>query len=76
MLSLIRFGKFASWGIKEPIGLRFNPGLGSGGTNRTNVGGPSSSFGIWKDDLEEAKLSAENGLEVERIHITSDPDRI
>jgi diaminopimelate decarboxylase len=29
------------------IGLRVNPGLGSGGSKRTNVGGPSSSFGIW-----------------------------
>ncbi len=28
------------------IGVRFNPGLGSGGTQRTNVGGPASSFGI------------------------------
>lgn len=27
------------------IGVRFNPGLGSGGTNKTNVGGPASSFG-------------------------------
>jgi len=69
LCSLNQIRKFASWGIKEPIGLRFNPGLGSGGTNRTNVGGPSSSFGIWKDDLEEAKaLCLENGLEVERIH--------
>ena len=69
LCSLNQIRKFASWGIKEPIGLRFNPGLGSGGTNRTNVGGPSSSFGIWKDDLEEAKaLCRENGLEVERIH--------
>lgn len=51
------------------VGLRFNPGLGSGGTNRTNVGGPASSFGIWKDDLEEAKrICDEAGLVVERIH--------
>ena len=33
------------------IGLRFNPGLGSGGTGKTNVGGPSSSFGIWHELL-------------------------
>ena len=26
-----------------------NPGLGSGGTNRTNTGGPASSFGIWHE---------------------------
>ena len=37
------------------IGLRFNPGLGSGGTGQTNVGGPSSSFGIWHELLPEAR---------------------
>ena len=53
----------------QDIGLRFNPGLGSGGTKRTNVGGPASSFGIWKDDLEEAKqLCKTNDLRVGRIH--------
>ena len=53
----------------ESVGLRFNPGLGSGGTNRTNVGGPASSFGIWKEKLEEAKTLCEKyRLKVERIH--------
>ncbi|MCC5806594.1 MAG: diaminopimelate decarboxylase [Opitutales bacterium] len=51
------------------VGLRFNPGLGSGGTNRTNVGGPASSFGIWHASLDAAReLAAEHGLVVERIH--------
>ena len=35
------------------VGLRFNPGLGSGGTSKTNVGGPSSSFGIWFEHADE-----------------------
>ena len=53
----------------QRVGLRFNPGLGSGSTNRTNVGGPASSFGIWKDDLAEARSLCETGeLVVERIH--------
>ena len=56
-------------GSSEPVGLRFNPGTGSGGTNRTNVGGPSSSFGIWKGELDKAvKLYEDFGLKVERIH--------
>merc|ERR1719247_1084704 len=51
------------------IGLRFNPGVGSGGTNKTNVGGPSSSFGIWHELLEEADAIARRcGLTVECIH--------
>jgi diaminopimelate decarboxylase len=51
------------------IGLRFNPGLGSGGTNRTNVGGPASSFGIWHEDAKEARSRlAEHRLRCVRIH--------
>jgi len=51
------------------IGLRFNPGLGSGGTNRTNVGGPASSFGIWHEKaLEARELAESHGLTITRIH--------
>jgi len=51
------------------IGLRFNPGLGSGGTNRTNVGGPASSFGIWHAYAERAdELLKQYGLRCTRIH--------
>jgi diaminopimelate decarboxylase len=51
------------------VGLRFNPGLGSGGTNRTNVGGPASSFGIWHEQVEDARaLARRHRLTVNRIH--------
>jgi diaminopimelate decarboxylase len=51
------------------IGLRFNPGAGSGGNNRTNVGGKSSSFGIWHEWTDRAKAIAESAqLKVVRIH--------
>ena len=51
------------------VGLRFNPGLGTGGTNRTNVGGPASSFGIWKETVSETKeIIARYNLDVFRIH--------
>jgi diaminopimelate decarboxylase len=43
---LEQFGKLFPGGS---CGVRFNPGLGSGGTEKTNVGGPSSSFGIWHE---------------------------
>ena len=33
------------------VSIRVNPGLGSGGTKRTNTGGPASSFGIWHELL-------------------------
>jgi diaminopimelate decarboxylase len=51
------------------VGVRFNPGLGSGGTKRTNVGGPASSFGIWHESLPEVRALAERfGLEIHRVH--------
>jgi diaminopimelate decarboxylase len=69
LCSLSQIDRYGKWKLGETVGLRFNPGTGSGGNNRTNVGGPSSSFGIWKDDLETAKnLCQENGLVVDRIH--------
>lgn len=51
------------------VGLRFNPGAGSGGTNRTNVGGPSSSFGIWHEYLPKVRETlAKHKLVAVRIH--------
>lgn len=51
------------------VGVRFNPGLGSGGTGKTNVGGPSSSFGIWHELKDEVKaVAAKHGVSVIRIH--------
>jgi len=76
LLQLERFGKVFPG---TSVGLRFNPGLGSGATNRTNVGGPASSFGIWHEHLEKARSLADKyELTVFRIHTHigsgSDPD--
>mmetsp|Transcript_22700 Transcript_22700/g.70173 ORF Transcript_22700/g.70173 Transcript_22700/m.70173 type:complete len:468 (-) Transcript_22700:63-1466(-) len=49
------------------VGVRFNPGLGSGGTAKTNVGGPSSSFGIWHGEFA-AVVDAASNLDVVRVH--------
>jgi diaminopimelate decarboxylase len=51
------------------VGLRINPGLGSGHSNRTNVGGPSSSFGLWHEHLDEAlTVAAAHGLRITMMH--------
>ena len=51
------------------VGLRFNPGRGSGGTGKTNVGGPDSSFGIWHEWVDQAQAIVKHyGLKVIRIH--------
>ena len=51
------------------LSIRVNPGLGSGHSNRTNVGGPSASFGIWHEHLEEAlAVACQYGLKFARMH--------
>lgn len=40
------------------ISMRINPGMGSGHSNRTNVGGLSSSFGIWHEHLDQVLATA------------------
>ena len=53
----------------SPIGLRFNPGTGSGGNNRTNVGGPASSFGIWHEWIDEVNAILNRySLKATRVH--------
>jgi len=49
--------------------VRMNPGLGSGSSNRTNTGGPASSFGIWHEYLGDViALAAQHGLHFRRLH--------
>lgn len=63
---LERFGRDV--GGKE-VSIRVNPGLGSGGTNRTNTGGPASSFGIWHEQLDDAlAIAKKHSLRVTGLH--------
>ena len=72
-----RFGQeFAN--TSQKVGIRINPGVGSGGFSsetttfsKTNVGGPSSSFGIWHELVTDATVPdivSKYGLVVERVH--------
>lgn len=66
LYQLESYGKVAP-GTK--VSVRLNPGLGSGGTNRTNTGGPASSFGVWHEYVETAKQIADRyNLTIDRIH--------
>lgn len=67
--SLNQLERFARVFPGREIGLRFNPGAGSGGNNRTNVGGTSSSFGIWHEWIDQVQaIVASAGLKAVRIH--------
>ena len=61
-----------SYGKVNPGGavtVRLNPGLGSGGTNRTNTGGPASSFGIWHEYLPEVqRIAQQYNLKLGTVH--------
>lgn len=53
----------------DQLGLRFNPGRGSGGTGKTNVGGPASSFGIWHVLLPRVQdVLTKHSLRPARVH--------
>ena len=62
--------------LLKRCGVRFNPGVGSGGTktnkhgfSKTNVGGPFSSFGIWHEYVSNVQQLAElYGIDIIRIH--------
>jgi diaminopimelate decarboxylase len=63
---LEEFGRIAPG---REASVRMNPGLGSGSANRTNTGGPASSFGIWHEYLEDVKALAErHDVRITRLH--------
>lgn len=66
LAQLAAFGQACPGG---ELSVRFNPGLGSGHSNRTNVGGPSASFGIWHSHLQRVLETAqEHGLRITQLH--------
>ena len=73
-------GQLQACGERFPgaeVGIRLNPGLGSGHSSRTNVGGPSASFGIWHTHLErvlEAARAYELRITLLHTHIGSGSD--
>lgn len=63
---LERFGRAFPGG---EVGVRINPGEGSGHNNRTNVAGPNASFGIWFTYLDDARAIAErHGVRITTAH--------
>ena len=63
------YGKARKGDRTDQLGVRFNPGLGSGGTGKTNVGGPASSFGIWHELMPQVQaIIKEYDLEPARVH--------
>ncbi len=67
--SLHQLERFGDAFPGRDVTIRVNPGLGSGSANRVNTGGPASSFGIWHEDLDQAKaLAARYGISIAGLH--------
>jgi diaminopimelate decarboxylase len=57
-------------GQGSSVGLRVNPGVGDGHSNRTNTGGMASSFGLWHEYLPQAlDFARERGISITRLHV-------
>lgn len=51
------------------VGVRINPGIGSGFSGKANVGGLASSFGIWHEQIDDIKVIADKyKLTIDRLH--------
>ena len=51
------------------VSIRLNPGFGSGLVRRLTSGGPTSSFGIWHEDLPQAaEIVERHRLRLTRLH--------
>lgn len=52
------------------LGLRVNPGVGSGHNNRTTTGGFNSSFGLWHEYLDDAlEIAEKHSVTISTLHI-------
>jgi diaminopimelate decarboxylase len=67
--SLSQLDRFGRQFPGASLGLRFNPGIGSGHSDKTNVGGSGASFGIWFEWSKKARdIILNHQLKVTCIH--------
>jgi diaminopimelate decarboxylase len=67
--SLRQLEEYANLFPDTEVGVRINPGIGSGHSAKVNVGGVTSSFGIWHEYTSEVlTIAANNGLKITRLH--------
>lgn len=68
--SLHQLELVASSGWQGEVGVRVNPGIGSGHNRRTTTGGPNASFGIWHEYISEIiAWEKASGARITRLHI-------
>lgn len=63
---LEEYGKVAP---NTEVTVRINPGIGSGHSAKTNVGGVTSSFGIWHEYIPKVfEIAKQYNLTISRLH--------
>lgn len=61
---------FCELAAGREVGLRVNPGIGSGHNNRTTTGGVNSSFGLWAEYVPNAlSLARKYGVSITKLHV-------
>jgi len=54
----------------DKVGLRVNPGVGHGHSNRLTTGGEGASFGLWHEYVPQAlKFAKAQGITIDRLHV-------
>lgn len=54
----------------KKVGLRINPGIGSGHSNRVSTGGENASFGLWHEYIDQAlELATSRKVKIDLVHI-------
>ncbi len=67
--SLYQIEEFGKKFQGHEISVRINPGLGSGATKKTDVGGTSSAFGIWHEYIDKVlELQKKYNLKITKVH--------
>lgn len=67
--SLSQLRSYGALFPRTEVSVRVNPGLGSGENERTNTGGPGSSFGVYHLYVEDALgVAKEFGLGITKMH--------
>ena len=67
--SLHQLEQYARQFPSTKVGVRINPGIGSGHSQKVNVGGLTSSFGIWHEYIPDAIALAEQyDVTIHRVH--------
>ncbi len=67
--SLRQLEEYGKTNPDSDVSVRINPGIGSGHSVKTNVGGHTSSFGIWHEYTEQVhEICSRYNLNVKRLH--------